>query len=330
MDAGYAAVGWKLPADKGDFRLSFNGLKETAYEFSSTGYHNFVAEPGGSRQCFAPAGPCLVRWWQLEIDDGDAVIQHFTPTWSMANDLNGNQEADVNEVQISGADDEYERLFHDSLQNQVQTIDGVFGREFGKRRFSSRWWGGLRYFQYKGNIPAAAWLLRSVAGQGFTDIASLMPLNLAHESSGFGPTGSWEVDFNFFERRVQLFARGQIALIFSSIDSDTGDFLTYVFREPGTKFPGTSILLVAPARLSASRDKTTWQNVAELGGRYALGNGLKFELNWSRAGYLDALLTPLSMTIPETELQVDQGASAVYKTRDIIVDAWRAVVGFQF
>ena len=51
---------------------------------------------------------------------------------------------------------EINRTITDNFENRLHNIDFVYGRTFGKRRFTGHWWGGLRYSVYEGNLPAAA------------------------------------------------------------------------------------------------------------------------------------------------------------------------------
>lgn len=325
-DFGRAAIGWQLPANKGDFRLVFNGYKETSYQMTSTGLQNFVNTPAGPQFCVAVGGPCLVPWWLLEVDNGAVTARRFPPTWDLAiNDADNDGSPDIEEVVVlQDLDLTVNSSLPDSLQNQIQTVDLLYGRAFGGRRYSSHWWGGLRGFEYRGNTIASAWLLVNLQGTGFTEGALLRLLNVSQDTNGFGPTGAWEVDFNFFDRRLALYVKGQVALMFNSTTMDTGNF--YTLADVLT----SNAYISAPARLREERDKSTWQNGAELGARYMMRNGLQFELGYSIIGYLDAVLTPVGLTIPANETQVEQGTSGLLHTQDLRFDGWHAGLAFQF
>ena len=44
----------------------------------------------------------------------------------------------------------------DNLQNRFQNWDLLYGRVWGTRKFEGRWFAGLRYMTYEGNLPDAA------------------------------------------------------------------------------------------------------------------------------------------------------------------------------
>lgn len=320
QDFARAAVGWRLPEGKGDFRLVFNGYKEAKYEFDSIGAESLLAL--GSAQTLV-SGP--VDWWTLSIRDGLLTSQRTPRVWLVTDDANMNGAADPEEVRQLAPDVTIARQFTDNLQNQVQTVDLLYGREFGGRRFSSHWWGGLRAFEYRGNILAGAWLDVNVAGVGFTDGAFFRPLIFSQDSSGFGPTGAWEVDFNFFNKGLVMFVRAQTALSFNSNKLDSGEFFTSARPTPSLGF-----IVMVPARLQVTRDKTAWQNTAEAGVRIVMRNGLQFELGYSKTGYLDIVTSPIDIDIPETLGQIEQGTSALYATQDYVVEGWHAGLAFQF
>ncbi len=360
---GRAAIGWRLPEGKGDFRLVFNGYKEESYKFHSLGAAaglrganmNAACTADSLREAFAHGvigadelnaspgyvisplgGACLYAWWDVSVKDG-RLVSVRTPgggtgaadIWTAGlDDLNGNSEPDPGEIVYLDPDRVIELTVPDNMQNAIVTWDALYGREFGGRRYSSRWWAGLRYFAYEGQMLAGAWLDRSaVAGAGFTDQAFLPLIGLSQESTGWGPMGSWEVDFNFFNKGLVFYLRGEMAFTFNQLEVDTGEFFTVV---------NTGASLLAPVRLHETRDKSSWQAAGEGGVRLRMRNGLEFELGyrpWS--GYLDVALLPSTITIPAIEGQVktnDPGntISALYHTQDFKVDSWHGLVGFQF
>ena len=131
----------------------------------------------------------------------------------------------------------------------------VYGRAFGNRRFSSHWWAGLRYFAYEGQMPSTAWLsLVLDPGTGFTDGGLFPILNLSQKSNGWGPTGSWEVDFNFFDKGLVLFFVAQASFTINSLELDSGPFSQY----------GLNGALLED-RIVKSLDKSQWQNGFEVG-----------------------------------------------------------------
>jgi hypothetical protein len=345
------AVGWKLPEGKGDFRLVFNGYKERSYTYDGVGGSSELVPGGSANSVFLAVGcteddlagvtvndspgfivspeggRCLYGWWDVSIRDGRMVATRTPATWIQAeHDDNQNQATDPEEIVILDPDRSIDRPFIDDLQNRLQTVDALYGREFGGRRISSRWWAGMRYFRYEGHALGTAWLDSedSNDGSGFTDGVLLQPLLFAQDASGIGPSVSWEADFNFFNKGLVLYLKGQSAFTFNQIESDSGQFFTI------TRNPASGLDISAPARLVESRDKSSWQNSAELGARIHLGNGLEFELAYRRSGFLDVVLFPAQLRIPANESQSLSGVSAVYNTQDFRIDGWHGTVGFQF
>lgn len=319
MDYYRAALGWKMPDGKGDFRVTFNGYKENGYRFVGEGFQKAVTPS-------APVGPGCCRYWLVIAEDGNLSSSRFSSFWELAtDDANGNEIADIEEI-TTVLDYENSRTITDNLQNRVQSVDLVYGRTWGKRRYTARWWGGLRYFEYKGNIPAAAWLKSTgVPGNGYTEGFLLKLINFAQDTSGAGPTGAVEADFNFFEDRLTLFLGGQFAFILSELDTDSGDFFTLAqtLTPPFLNIP-------VPARLQETRNKSTWHNTGEAGVRVKLKNGLQFEAAYFISGFLDAVLLPTAIQIPANETELGLEPSAIYKTQDLVFDGWRSGLSFQF
>ncbi len=212
----------------------------------------------------------------------------------------------------------------DDLENTAMHIDLLYGREFGRRRYSARWWTGLRYFAYEGNLLAGAWLGASPPGEGFTDGTNLRLLNFAQETTGFGPTGIMEADFNFLDKHLQFFVSGQAAFMLLDLEADSGTFFTVVSD------PISAVVFPAEGNLNQSRTKSAWQTAAEGGVRYHLKNGLHFELAYNITGYLDVVINPPLIQIPQSLIEAAQGTSAVFNTQDLVSDGWRAGIGFQF
>jgi hypothetical protein len=310
-----AAVGWQLPHGKGDFRLRFDGFSEDGYRLSSKAY---LAEinPSSERQV---TGNLL--WWTLESESGNTTAVRTPPEWDLSDDANDDGKVDPDEVRYPGADRTVSTLSAKDLKNRAQVIDALYGRTFGKRRFTGRWWGGLRYFNYDGNIQGTAWLGTDNAA-GFTENALLPLMNFKQETSGFGPTGALEADFNFFEDRFTAYLSGQFAFMVTSVEMDSGLFSTLVEEAP--------VVLSAPARLQESRDKSSWQLTVEAGLRLRLKSGIQFEAAYYRMGFLDVILVPTQIQIPSKPEEIPQRTAALYETQDYIMEGWRFGVGFQF
>jgi len=331
-----AAVGWRLGNNKGDFRLVFSGYSEQSYELESSGLAGQVQVPSGTNQ---PQFNDNLPWWKLSIANGILTSVRTPRTWTPGVDTNGNGVidpdepanndanrngfVDVGEETILAPDLTIERAISDNLENRAQHWDALYGNSWGPRRFRGRWWAGLRYFQYEGNVFGTGWLTTTPPGYGFTDGAFLHVLNYAQKTTGGGPTASMEAQFKFFRERFTLYGKAQVAFVVLSLDSDTGPFFTIVQDADGNDLP-------APARLTESVSKSTWQNMIEGGARYRFDNGLELELTYNVTGYLDAVLLPTSLRIPANSQEARFGTSAIYRTQDLVYDGWRAGISFQF
>lgn len=329
---GRATVGWKMPRGKGDFRLVYQGVKEDEYDFTSLGVSSRI---GGGITVDVDSG--LVPWWFIDITGGQLTAQRVTPQWDVAADTtfgDSDGRADFGtctdlangvfrcgEITYDPTDlnDPNRRVITaampDSLQNRVNTYDLVYGREFGRRRYSSRWWGGLRYFNYDGQLYGGAWLNTSNAGVYYTDGSFLRLLTISQEASGAGPVGSWEVDFNFYDKGLQFFLRGEAAFTFNRLKMDSGPFFQIVDPSGG---------ITLADRLVKSLDKSSWQDRAEAGVRVYLKNGLEFEIAYSITGYLDVILMP-DLLQPGVTNEEPQTA-----TQDIVFTSFHVGAGYQF
>lgn len=334
---GRAAIGWRLPHRKGAFRVIFQGVKEEDYEYSSRGVSDQLAGDGTAD---VESGG-LVPWWFVEVDGGDLLSVRLVPMWDLAtDDADGDGKGDFDasdplcnfqgdiahcgeiSYDLTTPDRIVVGTMPDNLQNRINTYDVVYGREFGGRRYSSRWWGGVRYFQYDGQLLAGAWLnLGETAGEHFTDGSFLRLLRIQQETTGIGPVGSWEADFNFFDKGLQLFIRAEAAFTFNSMEMDSGPF--FQILDEGSSVPPTPASTLDD-RLAKSLDKSTWQDRGEVGARVNLKNGLEIEAAYSIAGYLDFILMPdlLQLGVTNDDPQTF--------TQDIVVEAFHVGVGYQF
>lgn len=314
-----AAIGWKLPHGKGDFRLRFDGFKEDGYALTSQGLQSSLDPDLGVQN---PINGNLL-WWTVDVKDGQMHAVRTPPQWDpTADDANGNGEVDPDEVRYIGADLDFTSTTAPDLKNHAQVIDALYGRTFGKRRYTARWWAGMRYFSYQGNIQSTAWMMTTNTGDGFTENALLPLMNFKQDSSGIGPTGAMEADFNFFDDRFTAYLSGQFAFMVTSVSVDSGLFSTLVDDSPD--------VLAARGHIEESRDKSTWQITAEAGMRLKLRSGIQFEAAYFRMGFLDVILIPNQIQVPGKPVEVPQGTAALYNTQDYIMEGWRFGVGFQF
>jgi hypothetical protein len=317
-----AAVGWQLQHGKGDFRLRFDGWKEDGYKFVSNGRQ---ASLDPSLDLTTTPVLANLDWWSLTIEDGRLEGSRTPPQWDpVLDDANFNEAVDPEEARYDVTDLIVDKAVAKDLQNRAQTIDLLYGRTFGRPRYSARWWAGMRYFKYEGNLTASAWLLSTPNGAGFTEDSLLPLINFRNESSGLGPTGAMEADFNFFDQRLQLYLYGQVAFMYLDISTDSGLFTTLA------EVQGETYFLPAEAQLTDQRDKSTWQNAGEVGARWRFRSGLQIELAYNMTGLLDVILLPNQIRIPANSTEAPQGTSALYKTQDIVLSGWRAGFSFQF
>jgi hypothetical protein len=347
IETGRMVVGWKLPNEKGDFRVIWDGFGEKSYIFNASGKQSILgldATPPLDVFSYNRGSAFPLEWWNLNITDGTLNSSRNAPIWSMDLDANGNGMPDPSEIVHDLPDDfiipdpitdqfatfqgystEFSMPYTDNLENQMVNIDLLYGRKWGGRRYSGRWWAGARYYEYKGNLLAAAWLQTSAIGDGFSDGQFLPLINFQQESSGLGPTGAIEFDMSFFQQRLVIYGGLQAALMITKLEMDSGDFFTYV-----EDVSQASSLITVPARLQTDRDKSVWHSRAEAGLRLHFNSGITLEVAYQINGYLDTILLPKAIQIPETTAQIGNGTSAIYATQDIVMDSYRAGIGFQF
>lgn len=314
-----AEIGWKLPYEKGDFRLVFNGYTEDSYSLHAVGSLGAMqgGAPGAVSNNFA--------WYTVDATDGLLTTVRNPPQWTPADDADMDGGADADEIRYEPANAFVtQRMIADDLENRTQTVDFKYGRTFGGRRYNGRWWAGARYFTFDGNVPLTAWISTFTDGSGYTDGSLFRLLNAGQEASAVGPLGALEARFNFFDQRLQFYLSGEAAFVIMDVNVDTGDFVTIVSDS------ASGTILPIDARISASRNKSTWQNRGEAGVRLHLKSGVSFEAAYNVTGYLDARLVPTELRIPENAQEASQGTSALFITRDIVQTGWRAGVSFQF
>ena len=341
MDYGRAVIGWQLRGAKGRFRLVWQGYTETGYKFLAAGRESSLGVT-------LPSSPPIVEnldWWQVAVVDGQLTATRTPPAWDLTRDTNMDGAVQQNEVfypifdamgvQVGecptsvpcpmAADFDFAIGIESNLQNRIQTVDVLYGREFGPRRFEGRWWGGIRYFAYEGTLLQGAWLRGPMNdGDGFTDGLFVRLLHPTQKATAVGPTGSLGFQVNFFNKRVQLFMNGQFGFLLSSVETDTGNFFTLSNGNTNDE------ILTGVARLTADRSRTSWQTHLDGGARFNTKKGLTIELAYFKDGFLDAVLTPTEIRIPQSAQEIGQGTSAIFATQDLVLDGWRGSVAFQF
>ena len=321
-----AAIGWKLQRDRGEFRLIFNGYSEDGYKLESVGRLSSVINPlGAPGDVLSENVVSPLVWWNVVAENGHISTTRTPPVWDQSvDDANGDNLVQESEARYVGADIAFDTTTFANMQNRAQTYDLVFGNVWGPRRFQGRWFGGFRYFQYDGNIPAAAWLMTPPIGYGYTDGAFLDILNFHQETRGLGPTGLLEARFNFFDQVLQFYLNGQASFVVTDIEFDSGRFTTLVIdTDNGLTIP-------IDAQLSESQTKSTWHTGAEAGVRVHVLQGLTLEASYGVVGLLDAIVLPTTIRIPQSLQESEQGTSAIYNTQDYVLQGWRAGISYQF
>ncbi len=318
--SGRIAVGWTLPAGRGALLVRFSGFRENSYSFNARGLEAQAVTPTG---ILTSSDPLL--WWNVDVRSGQLVSTRTTPYWDASHDANHDFVPSQSEVYYLGSPDlSFSKTVPDNLQNRLQTYDFLYQRDFGGRKTSARWSAGMRYFVYKGGVPATAWLNTDFAGTGYTEGVNLRLLDLAQNTRGVGPTASLEAQWHFWRGRMTFYGQGRIAFVAQTLRMDSGPFFTLVRDTPN------STLYAAPARLTHDMSKSSWQVGGELGLRTGLVRGLDLLLAWSRTSYQDCVLVPISISIPSRPAQAVVGTVGQYNSQDLLMSEWHLGFAYQF
>lgn len=323
--SGQFTAGWTLPRGRGQYLLTYTGVSEGTLELDATGSQT-------SYQASAGQSPITIGyqlpWWQISIRDGVITTTKTPPVWnSFADDANGNDFPDPGEIKYPGTTTSLTAAVPKSIGNRIQTWDLYYRREFGGVRIRSRWTAGLRYLTFDGAIVTPAWVTgaSSTNGLGYSDGSQLEMIVMQQSTTGWGPVGSGEIQFNFFRQRLTLYAMVQAALIVESLETDSGTF-EYLARDPAAAeryFPGAG-------RIQESLSKTSWNTTFEAGLRVRLLEGFNMILDWNTTGYLDTMLLPTDLLLPDNAAQVALGATARFVSRDYVVSSINLGLSFQF
>jgi len=322
--AGRVQVGWELPKGKGSFLLRFEGHKEDSYLFSTVGSQSRAIDPTDGDP-FETLAEAPLRWWTVVAANGTQSSLQTTPTWDPnLDDTDNDRVPDTDEVNFVPSPNTLSGPAPADLQNRVQSVDLLYQREFGGRRIKGRWSTGIRYFTYKGNVPAGAWLHLDEVGVGFTNGGVLPLLSFTQDSSGGGPSVTLEIQEHFFRDRLILFQQARAAFVIQSLQTDSGEFFTLV------RDSIQNILIPATARLQTDLNKSSWQPGLDLGARIRLLEGFHLNLVLSLSSFQDAVILPTQIIIPENPGQATQGVAGIYKTQDLQMEGFLAGLSFQF
>jgi hypothetical protein len=322
---GQFTIGWTLPRDRGQYLFTFTGLADDSYELDAEARQRSYIDPSGA------GGQALrdeLPWWHVRVKDGVLHTTQVPPTWnSVTDDANGNGIPDPNEITYPATTVDLTAPVSKSLNSRLATYDLTYRRDFGGVRYHARWTAGVRYFTFDGSLPTPAWVMADVGrqGVGFTDGVQNQFLIMSQSTSGWGPMGAGEMQFNFRRRQFQIYLLVQAAFLVESLKTDSGSF-TYLAG--GSAFPNA----VVPGQGHISDDlaKTAWNLAFEAGFRVRVADGFHIFISWNRTGYLDTLLVPTILSVPANSTQFDQGTSAAFTTRDIVISSANFGLSFQF
>jgi hypothetical protein len=110
-----------------------------------------------------------------------------------------------------------------------------------------------------------------------------------------------------------------------SLDTDSETF-TFLARDPtvvGAYLPGSG-------RIQDNVSKSTWNTTFEAGVRVKLLEGFHLIVDWNTTGYLDTMLIPTDLSIPDNAPQVALGTTARFVSRDFVVSSINLGLSFQF
>ncbi len=287
---GQATIGWTLPRGRGQYLLAYNGIADGEFELHATGTQQNVP------------------WWHIDIQNGNLHTTQTPPPPTPPLDLTTTVPKD--------------------LGNRIQTFDLLYRREYGGLKIRCRWAAGLRYLDYKGAVVVPTWLVGRIdlPGFGYSDGVQNPMLVMQQSTKGWGPTGSGEIDFNFFRQRLTLYAMIEAALLTETLSTDSGTF-TYLAVDPSTTPP---TYYPGPGQIGDDVKKSAWNNKFEGGIRVKLLEGFHLILDWNRTGYLDTVLLPEDLSIPQNASQTALGTTARFISRDFVVDTATVGLSFQF
>lgn len=322
---GRFTIGWTLPRGRGQYLFRFTGVADGKYKVDATGYQrSYIQTGGGSSQTPVDELP----WWQLNIDNGTLHATKTPPVWdSGTDDANNNGFPDRNEIRFPATTVDLTSSVPDDLGNNLQTYDLYYRREFGGVRYRGAWYAGGRYLNYDGAMPCPAWVVGTIAvsGFGFTDGIANKLILMKQSTSGWGPVGGGEADFNFFRQRLTIYGVVEAAFLLEKLDGKSEPFTFLAFNQQG----GT-VFIPGEGFISKSISKSAWNTSIEIGARVKVAEGFHLFVNVTARGYLDTVVFPDSLSIPANATQFSLGTLATFVTRDIVTNSANLGLSFQF
>jgi hypothetical protein len=325
--AGLFTFGWTLPRGRGQYLFTYNGLTDGSYDLAATGYQRSYRQPSLSGSQEAPLNE--LPWWQINVSNGQLHATQTPPVWDPATDDADNDGfPDQNEIRYPATLVSVSTAVPKQLNNRVQTYDLYYRRDFGGLRYHGAWTVGGRYLDYQGAVPCPAWVVggKQIIGFGFTDGVSAKMLLMQQSTSGWGPLGSGEAQFNFFRQRLSIYLVGQAALLIEGLDADSGPFTYFAYQQ----LAGTTLVLPGSGRIQQSVSKTAWNTMFEVGARVKILEGFHLILDWNTTGYLDTVLLPDVLSVPSNASQIPLGTVSTYVSRDIVRSTINLGLSFQF
>jgi len=321
---GQFTIGWTLPRGRGQYLLKYTGISDGDYELDGTGSQlSYVSTDGSNGALLYP-----IPWWQVTIRNGQLTTTKTPPVWNRTtDDANGNTIPDPEEIRYPATTVSLTDTVPSDLGNRIQTWDLAYRREFGGVRIRAQWEAGVRYLNVDGAILTPSWLVGAAdpPGVDYSDGVLNKMLLIQQSTSGYGPMGSGEVDFNFFRQRLTLYAKVEAAFLITKLDADSGGF-TYFARDT----TGGTLPYPGPGHISRSIEKTAWNTKFEAGVKVKMLEGFHLIVDWNTTGYLDAILIPNTISIPVNAAEAPLGTSARFLTRDYVVSTINLGLSFQF
>lgn len=326
--SGQFTVGWTLPRGRGQYLLTYGAIADGNYELNAEGDEQaYTTGVPGERP--AKRIGFLAPWWHVNVHNGVLTATQTPPVWrDPADDANGNTVPDPGELRYPTTTIRLIERVPKDLGNRIQTWDLVYRREFGGVRIHAAWTAGVRYLSAKGAIVTPLWLvgLQSVGGFGYSDGVVNHFIVMQQSTNGLGPMGSGELQFSFFRQRLTLYGKLQAAFLFDTLKADSGAF-TYFAHDLSPDSPN---VLPGNGRIQRNISKTSWNTTIEVGLRVKMLEGFHLIADWNRTGYLDTILLPTTVSIPQNSAQVALGTTALFVSRDLVVSTINLGLSFQF
>ncbi len=323
--SGRFDIGWTLPRGRGQYILRFTGVADGDYKLDATGlqqgYDTGTPTPG-------PIG-FLAPWWHVSVRNGNLETTQTPPFWNAnTDDANHNGLPDPGELRYPTTLVDVTSMVPKDLGMQIQAWDLFYRREFGGVKIHSRWTAGLRYLDVRGALVTPSWLksVQDIPTFGYSDGVINNFILMGQSNTGYGPVGSGEIQFRFFKQRLVLYAEGQAAFLVEKLKADSGSF-TYFATNQGV---GGLEVLPGLGHINRSVDKTAWNLGIEAGVRVRLLEGFNLIVDWNRTGYLDSILIPTQLSIPQNASQVSLGTTSLFISRDLVVSSLNLGLSFQF